>query len=90
MKLTCVYFLFPKEAINLLKITLLEKQQEKYKVMIALITHGTDIIMKNCSKMWCYGRADLSSQARRLFAAAIRSTTEVRKSFGSLRVARPS
>lgn len=35
-------------------------------------------------------KSHLSSHARRLLAAAIRSTTDVRKSLGSLRVALPS
>ncbi len=38
----------------------------------------------------CLCRTNLSSQASRLLAAAMRSTTEVRKSLGSFRVALPS
>lgn len=37
-----------------------------------------------------FRKSHLSSHARRLLAAAMRSTTEVRKSLGSLRVALPS
>lgn len=47
---------------------------------------------------WClrgityetYGRLYLSNQASRLLAAPIRSTTEVRKSFGNFRLVLPS
>lgn len=43
-----------------------------------------------CITSAAFCKSHLSSHASRLLAAAIRSTTEVRKSLGSLRVALPS
>lgn len=59
----------------------------KYMVVSEVFTYVSNIKFITAAP---FCKSHLSSHARRLLAAAMRSTTDVRKSLGSLRVALPS
>lgn len=91
-KIACV-FVQLKEALHNLAAVILQPELTSTLTM-NLKTKGGE--MHQCIQHAqivtgaAFCKSHLSSHARRLLAAAIRSTTEVRKSLGSLRVALPS